>query len=192
MKLKLLIAALAICSFTITSKAQIDATINPIGLLFGDFNVGADFVLSDNISVEASVGFGVNTVGIEGISQYKWTGIPITAVGKYYFNPDDGADGFYADVFIKFISRSYKWDVPEIDDFNYDYTTTRFGIGVGAGYKVVSNSGIVFEIGLGVGRALLDKTKYEDETLEEFDDFFTEWIQIMFNGKLAIGYRFGG
>ena len=56
-----------------------------------------------------------------------------------------------------------------------------------SGYKAVSRSGIVFDIGFGVGRALIDNTKFESDGVEETFD----WPDIMFTGKLGVGYRFG-
>lgn len=183
MKSRLMILALAVFSFSaFRANAQVDVTLNPIGLLFGDLSVGADFILSDEFSVEGTIGIGG---GSDDFSSLKWTNIPIGVVGKYYFNPDDGADKFYADAFLRFISRSYKAD----GDTNYsEYSQTRFGLGVGIGYKSVSRSGIVFDIGFGVGRALIDNTKFESDG----DEYNVDWPDIMFQGKLGIGYRFGG
>lgn len=174
-------------SFVNESKAQVDVTINPIGLLFGNFNVGADFMISDQISIEPTIGIGYGSTGISGIdSEYKYFSLPVTVFGKYYFNPDDGADKFYADAWLRFVNRSYTYDG---DGTTYgDYSQTRFGLGFGIGYKIVANSGLVFDIGFGAGRSLFDKTKFEGEG----DDITVDWPNIMFVGKLGIGYRFGG
>ncbi|MEZ4984160.1 MAG: DUF3575 domain-containing protein [Saprospiraceae bacterium] len=182
MKSKFLFLALAfVAIFSVRSTAQIDVTVNPIGLLFGDLSVGADFVLSDVFSVEGTIGYGG---GKDDFTSLKWSNVPVTVVGKYYFNPDDGADKFYADAFLRFIGRSYKAD----GTTSYaEYSQTRLGIGVGIGYKAVSRGGVVFDIGFGVGRALVDNTKFEAEG----DEFTVDWPDIMFQGKLGVGYRFG-
>ncbi len=133
------------------------------------------------MSVEAAIGFGNGT---ELGDSYKWTNIPITVTGKYYFNPDDGADKFYADVFLRFISRSYKVDDGNVN--NIDWSQTRLGAGVGIGFKSISRSGVVFDIGFGVGRAFIDKISDENDTTSSID-----WPDIMFTGKLGVGYRFG-
>ena len=183
MKSRFLILALAI--FTLSAfraQAQVDVTVNPIGLLFGDLSVGGDFILSDEFSVEATLGFGG---GDDDFTSLKWRNIPITAVGKYYFNPDDGADKFYASAFLRYINRNYSADG---ETTFAEYSQSRFGIGVGIGYKAVSRSGVVFDIGFGVGRALSDSTTFETDG-EEFE---VDWPEIMFQGKLGVGYRFGG
>lgn len=168
--------------FGITSKsfAQVDVTINPIAILWGDINVGADFALSHNFSIEGQVGY---SSGSESFASY--TGIPVTAFGKYYFNPNRGTDKFYTSAFLRFVSRSYE---PDEDSHSFEYTRTRLGLGVGIGYKVVSAGGFVFDIGFGVGRAIIDNTSIKSGD----DEIIVDWPDIMFAGKLGIGYRFGG
>lgn len=179
----LFLSFLAVCCLGIFNKAQaqVDVTLNPIGLLFGDLSVGADFALSESFSIEGTVGFGSGSP-----ENAKYTNIPINAVAKYYFNPDKGADKFYGDVWLRFISRKYTWDDAT---FGADYTQTRFGLGFGIGYKVVGGRGIVFDIGLGGGTALSDNTKYVDSTGTQTT---IDWPKLMILGKLGIGWRFGG
>ncbi|HMX39287.1 MAG TPA: DUF3575 domain-containing protein [Saprospiraceae bacterium] len=164
------------------ANAQVDVTLNPIGLLFGDFSIGADFILTDNFSIEPQVGFGSKS-----ISDIKGSNLGVSAVGKYYFNPNRGGDRFYADAFLRYATRNWNYD----DNSGFaDYTTTRIGLGFGLGYKVVSGGGFVFDIGFGVGRAIVDKNKYKDST--GTTQVEVDWIPIMVQGKLGIGYRFGG
>ena len=183
-KLFNLIAILCVSVFLSKATAQVDLTVYPIGILFGDLSVGADFNLGESLSVEASLGYGA---GKE--SGLKYSSIPVTGVLKYYFNPDRGCDKFYADAFLKFINRGYK-DKDANDGIEYgDYTQARFGFGLGLGYKVVSKKGIIFDIGFGVGRAIVDNTKFDDSN---GNNIAVDWPEIMFQGKLGVGYRFGG
>ncbi len=181
-KLFALIAIVCASGFFSKSYAQVDLTINPIGVLWGDFNVGADFAISENFSIEGAVGYQSAKSG-----SFKYTGIPVISRGKYYFNPNRGADKFYADAFLKFVNRDYKVDDNSTDYANY--TATRFGIGFGVGYKAVSAKGFVFDLNFGVGRAIASNVKYDDSNGTQFEE---DWINLMFDGKLAIGYRFGG
>ncbi len=171
-KLLTFLLCMTLISFN-EAKAQVDVTVNPVGLLWGSFNGSADFALSENMSVEGQLGVTFGDFGGD-----KYLGIPITVYGKYYFNPKNGADKFYGDVFTRFVRRSYN---PENSD---KYSNTRFGLGFGLGYKIVSDGGFVFDIGTGVGRALVNKDS-DDLNLESLTN-------LMFVGKLAIGYRFGG
>jgi hypothetical protein len=182
--MKNLIPLLLLCcglSFTQNASAQVDATINPIGLLFGDFSLGADFGVNESFSVETALGFGSND-----ISDVDGTNISVNIVPKYYLNPNRGADRFYVDVFLRFVNRN--WNYEDNSGFT-DVTSTRFGLGFGLGYKVVSARGFVFDIGFGAGRAFVDNNKYEDSTGVRED---LDWPLLMIQGKLGVGYRFGG
>lgn len=188
------ICALFLCvsvfSFFNKAEAQIDVTVNPIGLLFGSFSGGADFAISENFSIEPVIGL---TFGNDDLSEAeaKYFGLPITVFGKYYFNPNNGTDKFYASAFVRFVRRSYTVEEDDNSFFEYvDYSNTRFGVGFGIGYKIVSSGGFVFDIGLGAGRAFVDNTKYEDGDGLQVDDL--DLLNIMLAGKLAVGYRFGG
>ena len=163
------------------ASAQVDVTVNPVGLLFGDFSIGADFALSDNFSIEPQIGFGTGKV-----SGIKGTNLAVNGVAKYYFNPNRGADRFYGDVFLRYVNRNWNYDDSSTAA---DYTSTRIGLGFGLGYKIVSGGGFVFDIGFGAGRAFVDENKYKDSTGTQES---VDWPLIMFQGKLGIGYRFGG
>jgi hypothetical protein len=165
------------------SHAQVDVTLNPIGLLFGDINAGIDFALGENISLEAVVGYGgasSNTFNL------KYNNLPVTGVFKYYFGPKLGADRFYADAFVRFVTRSA---TAEEGSSYAGYTQTRLGGGIGVGYKAVSQKGLVFDIGLGFGRTVVNNLEYKDSNgIQETVD----WPGIMIIAKLGLGYRFGG
>lgn len=152
------------------SNAQVDVTIDPVSLLWGNISLGADFALSENFSIEGQLGYSRGDWGTG-----KYTGIPVTVFGKYYFSPKNGADRFYLSVFTRFINRSYS-------DNNDKYSLTRLGLGVGIGYKVVSAGNFVFDIGFGVGRSIVSFDNNNNTNID--------WIPVMFAGKLGVGYRF--
>lgn len=187
LKFLTLLLCLSVFSFVNKTEAQVDITVSPIGLLFGDLNAGIDFMVNENISAEVQFGltFGSDDFGVD--DEYKYFGLPITVLGKYYFNPNNGADRFYADVFLKFVRRSYSIDGD--NTFNYaDYANTRFGLGFGLGYKLVSSGGFIFEAGIGAGRAFVDKTSFDDGV----NGGTVDLPNVMITGKLGVGYRFGG
>lgn len=81
---------LVICLFIsvqFSAQAQADVQINPIALLFGGIQFSADFLLTDNGSVEVSTIAGADVIAFYG-------------AGKYYFNPRAGADRFYIGAFV--------------------------------------------------------------------------------------------
>ena len=189
-----------LCASAFIGTSQIDATVNPIGLLFGNFGLGGDIALSDNFSTELGVGFGSRSFD-DGLSgTYKFTNFSVEATGKYYLNPDKGADKFYAGAFLRYINRGYSYDSPqtiiELDgngnfielEYNGDYDQTRFGLGFLFGYKIVANSNIVFDFNLGAGTSIADSFKYADSV---GNDISIDWPSLMIVGKLGVGYRFG-
>ncbi|MEO6760497.1 MAG: hypothetical protein ABIO24_13645, partial [Saprospiraceae bacterium] len=119
------------------------------------------------------------------IASIKGTNIPVNVVGKYYFNPKNGADRFYVDAFLRFVNRHWKYDD---NSTNADFTSTRFGVGFGLGYTVVASGGCVFDIGFGFGRALVTNNKYDDGSGAQQS---VDWGNGIVLGKLGIGYRFG-
>jgi len=72
---------------------------------------------------------------------------------KYYFNPQQGTDRFHVGIFTGAVAG------------------TGIGLGFMLGTKIVSEKGVLFDVGLGLGRATDGILPY---------------------GKLAVGYRFGG
>jgi hypothetical protein len=173
---------------TAKSQIQLEPKINPLALILsGDLVLGCELIMSDKFGVEPVIDFGKSDIGLDftgGSEEISFTGFGIRAIGKYYFNPNRGADKFYVGPYFK-----YKGGAGTVESTDEKITRTRIAAGLAIGYKVVSASGIVFEIGLGGGRAFTDTFKNKD-TDEEIS--VTDLINIDFLGRLALGYRFGG
>ncbi len=171
-------------------SAQVDVTAQPLGLLFGTFNVGVDFPVSESFSVEGILGYTRRTdngtdsdTGEE--YDYDYTGIPVTVMGKYYIKPRRGTDRFYLSAFLRYINRNANYTG---GSDNADFNWSRFGIGFGVGSKIVSQKGVILDLGLAVGRAFHNKITYQDNGDKEQ----INWPGIMVLPRLAVGYRFGG
>jgi len=100
---------------------------------------------------------------------------------QYFFSKEDyGAKGFYAEGFLKFYTY-------ESDDFNSNFTVNEFedetyfetALGVSIGWKWVSNSGFMIDLGFGIGRNL----GFSDEP-----DELTE--SVIPRGGVHFGWRF--
>ncbi|MBK9014472.1 MAG: DUF3575 domain-containing protein [Saprospiraceae bacterium] len=192
MKTTKLIALAAVAVFIATAskvQAQVDVTTNPISLLFGNINAGADFKISENFSIEANGAYSRGDYW--GLVDSRET-VPVNLVGKYYFSPKHGADGFYVDAFTRFVNRNIQatyngGDANEPTTVNF--SRTQVGLGFGLGFKVVAPKGFVFDIGTGIGRALYshDKIKVSEE-----DYKVPELIRTMGYFNIGVGYRFGG
>ena len=179
--MKKLTIATFFCALSFVGISQLDATLAPVGLLWGDLSLTADYCLSDNVSAECSAGFGGRSIDDTIIGEYTYRNLNIQGSVKYYFNPSNGCDELYAGGFIRAINRSYDYT----NTSSTDYSNSRIGAGVLVGTKKVSDSGFVFDINLGIGRALYDNVTIND------DDTAIAWPDIMFVGKLGLGYRFG-
>lgn len=117
----------------------------------------------------------------------KRSGFSFLAAGKYYFNPDQGCDKFYAGVYLRPRSLTFK-DSDDSDGVDYGYKQSAIGFGLMTGYKFVSAKGITFEIGFGLGRALGAKNTVNDSN----STYEIPSLGIDGFGRLSVGYRFGG
>jgi Protein of unknown function (DUF3575) len=192
MKTNKLIGFLAACFFiaaTATLQAQVDVTSNPVNLIFGNINVGADFKIKENFSIEANAAYSKGDYWGLVDSRER---VPVNLIGKYYFNPKHGADGFYVDGFARFVNRNiqatYEGGNAE-EPTKVDFTRTQVGLGFGLGFKVVAQKGFVFDIGTGIGRALYSHDKIN---VSEQDYKVPELVRTMGYFKIGLGYRFGG
>ncbi|MCU0346634.1 MAG: DUF3575 domain-containing protein [Saprospiraceae bacterium] len=176
-------------AITSNLSAQVDVTASPGRLLWGSFNVGADFAVKENFSIEVNGGYNTGTV-LEKLGIDDYQAVPINLIGKYYFSPRQKADGFYVDGFVRFVSRSFKADVTIDTSVNetVDFNRSRVGLGFGLGYKVVSKSGFVFDIGTGLGRTIL---QFDNINVSGDDYDVPNWNKTLAFVRVGIGYRFG-
>jgi hypothetical protein len=183
MKFRIFILTFAAFSFTaFQANAQVDLSLNALGIIFGGTQAGADFAFTEDISTELSIGY--NSRRDDDRSQ-KYTSIPVQVLGKYYLGPDDGADNFYVGLFLRLANRSYTND----GSSNFaELTQSRFGGGLGLGYKIVTQSNVIFDFGLTLGKVLSDSTKFKDS------DGVREEVSIpgvIVGLRAGVGYRFG-
>ncbi|MEO6693449.1 MAG: DUF3575 domain-containing protein [Saprospiraceae bacterium] len=167
------------------AQAQIDLSINPISLLFKNIDLSADFGLKDDISLDASLGFDFTDYTIDDVT-VKNNGIGVRLIGKYYFSPSRGCDRWAIGPYLKYVNRKGTYD-DGVDKYVAKYQ--KFAIGFYTAYKFVSRRNITFEIGLGLGRALLSEYSSDDSSVD-FADYPLFNIDVI--GRLGIGYRFGG
>jgi len=180
-KLVLLVVALATLGF---ANAQFEAKINPLGAMFGKPDISGEYVVSDNFGVELSVGFafGAGYVGFIKIPDTKQSGFGVKAVGKYYFSPDDGGDGWYMGIYLRQESLQYDYDNTVTSSVDYDRSV--FAGGLEVGKKWVFDSGFLVESGFGLGRPFSESRKDSDGNDIAFDTGLDGYL------KFAIGYRF--
>lgn len=144
----ILILVILIFGLSSTSTAQTEFKINPVLLLFGGLILSCEQPVSDHFGVEGT------------LLAFPDAGFAGYALAKYYFRPSMGADRFYTGAFLG------------AGDFNFGGGV--FGLGFHVGFKILAKKGLLFEINLGLGRAL--GTGF-NEPIPHF--------------KIDMGYRFG-
>ncbi len=103
---------------------------------------------------------------------------------QYFFSKEDyGAKGFYGEGFLKVYSFEDRYFIfsPSGGDSDFTETYTEAALGVGIGWKWVSDSGFLIDVGLGIGRNL----GLADEDFE--DQYFPE---VTGRGGVNFGWRF--
>jgi len=178
--------------FVSAAQSQVDVKINPLGLLFSSPDLSGEYIINESFGVELSLGAVYGFVAASRLLERDlWlskSGYRIRLSGKYYFRPVNGGDRFYAGAYLGPRSQSISGDV-EAYNGDVGYTQSAFSAGILAGYKWAADNGLIFEIGLGLGRAFGSKTVWNNPDLEDlsFDGFGLDGV-----GILAVGYRFGG
>ena len=163
--------------FARTATAQVELKVDPVAFIFFNYKAYVDIGLSENWSIEPSVGYLNRRIqlGEGGWGRERISG---RVIGKYYFSPKNGADGFHIGPYLQYRKGSR---IVGEDMIN----TERMALGFYLGYKVVTVKGFVFDAGLGLGRALYSQLNGADVSAIPFVN--TDAIT-----RLSIGYRLGG
>ena len=181
---KLFFSAWALMLCLNVNAQNFEVKINPLGVLFNSPDLSAEYIVNDDIGVQLTLGLEYGDFAL-GLSDLTKSGYALRLMGKYYFNPDDGADRFYAGVYLGPRSRSINDDIN--DGFDQGFRQSAFTAGLAIGYKWVGKKGILFEVAIGGGRAFGETITFDDDNFEtEVDGFGVDVI-----GMLAVGYRFG-
>jgi Protein of unknown function (DUF3575) len=189
-KKNLILAPIMIIGCVITSFAQVDLKIGPLGPVFGTLNLRSEFALSNKIGIEASIGTGWNRVRRMDEPELRNQLMRLGLNGRFYFNPTDrGQDKFYMGIY----SRYAQGNTETSDEDNEDsYETERFSIGLLAGSKTFFGKGrFLFEYNFGLGRNLVYTFDAIDDS-EPFDLSTLPLANLDVFLSLMIGYRFGG
>ena len=209
MKKFTLVLLLAVFGTVSNVNAQLDVRFNFLGFLFNNYGIGAEYVLGEEMGVGATINYSSWTVGVLD-EEWKYTGFNIAPDFRFYFNPDDDAEGGYIAGYLKFRSQkssgltwlvSTDTDGDGFDDTwtETDYEQSTFGIALGiyGGKKWVTNSGFFFETAFGIGKYLTSNTKYSNAAVQAEADanedlLETNFPSLDFRLMLNLGWRFGG
>jgi hypothetical protein len=177
---RLLIALVLFCS--INTFAQSDSgfsytefhepKINLGYLILGNFDVTYEYLLSEESGV------GVNLM-VPFDDYVEWNiNYNLTGYYRFYFG-DKHADGFFGEAFANLNNVEDRVPIEGSEPLRRrDKDVTDLALGISAGYKLVSNGGVVLEIFAGGGRNLFSEFNSD----RNFD--------FVLRAGLNVGYRF--
>ena len=186
---KIILSAVLIMTIGFANaQSKIEAKLNPLGALFGRPELNGEYIVTDHFGVELSLStaFGKFGSSIGGSEKPTQSGFGVKVAGKYYFSPDKGGDGWYGGVYVRQESLTLKYSEAQYAISNYK--SSIFAGGVEFGKKWVFDSGLLIELGAGVGRPFSEKREFTNST-SVYDNASFE-IGVDFTGKFAVGYRF--
>ncbi|MBC7884074.1 MAG: DUF3575 domain-containing protein [Saprospiraceae bacterium] len=166
--------------FAVQMNAQLDVSVNPIGILFNSYDVSVENGFSENFGVELTVGLSTSKYSIDD-EDISSTGFGTRLMAKYYLSPSKGLDRFNIGAYLRYGSNKFEDGTDEVSN-------TRIAGGFYLGYKIVSSKKIFFEIGFGVGKAFTNSYSVDGEEVVDGADY--PILNIDATGKFAVGYRF--
>jgi hypothetical protein len=184
-----LLVILVLSCTALTSQAQVDLKINPIGTIFGSPDLSAEFAANEQFGIELVVGPVANSFNLTNVD-FKRRGFVGYIAGKYYINPDRGMDNLSIGVYAKNRFVNYNAEVEEEVDENFQ--RNKIALGFLVSQKWVSDNNLVFGIDAGLGRTISNRYKYDNENQSSVDLAALPFLN--FDGilRLSVGYRFGG
>lgn len=183
---KIFTTTICLLSLILLHAQTAEVKINPIGALFGNFDLSGEYFVSESFGAELSLGLVTGGGPSDDTFDTKRSGFGVMGMGKYYFNPEDVCDKFFAGLYLR--QRSWEITADDVDGSTYaGFKRSVFAGGFALGYKWAGAEGIVFELAAGGGRAFSESNEWTDADNEgeAFPDLGVDFI-----GRLALGYRF--
>ena len=205
--------AVAACFLSVGMQAQLDVKFNFLGFLFNQYQAGGEYVLSEEMSTGAfasytvwnleTTSFDVNGNVVN--EEYKLTGLSVIPNVRFYFNPDDDCDGYFAEGYLKwrqrkstnqsiYLAEENALGLTEYTLYNYDITQSATALGVGFGRKWMTNVGFFAETFFGIGKNLIENTKYSEDAVTDYfetnDNTDLNWAGIDLRLAFNVGWRF--
>ena len=221
------LALLSVATFCLSAgaQAQLDVKFNFLGFLFNQYQVGGEYVLSEEMSTGAFASYSIwnfettrtsydaNGNLVTEVDELTLSGLSVIPNVRFYFNPDDDCDGYFAEGYLKWRQRKatnqnleYSEYVAEpnafggVDytlyeyDYDYDVTQSATALGVGFGRKWMTNVGFFAESFIGIGKNLIENTKYSEDAVTEYydanDNTDLNWAGIDLRLAFNVGWRF--
>ena len=179
------------------AQKKFEIKLNLIGALYGRPYVAGEYIVNDNFGVELNLGiaFGTDPFAQKNNGQkVNQSGFSAKVTGRFYFNPDEGCDGWYGGVYFRNENYELSDGSPSTyisngglvfsssKDNNYKQTVTAGGIELGK--KWLFDSGVLIDFGFGLGRTFSSSKVYSYATSDN------EESALDYTSSFAIGYRF--
>jgi len=141
-------------------------------------NISAEFVINERIGIEPILDFGGGVI-------FPNRKIGTRTFGKFYIDPKLGADRFYVGTYMK-----YRWTRNWLGLSRE--SESKFSLGFLVGYKHVAKSGLVFDIGYGLGQTLYSAVWGRNTNSPNAITRSTAGIWSVDSvAQISVGYRFG-
>jgi hypothetical protein len=198
-KLKMFAAAAAFCTMHLANAQTHDVSLNIAPIIFSNYSVNYSFNFEEDMSVGAVIGY-QNFKLTTGSTEYAFKGIYIAPEFRYYFNPDEGNDGFFAGAYLKYrnLGTSGEPYIGQLEDgtvVDYDQKNNGLALGIMTGKLWQTRIGLNFTFWSGIGYYLFDKTKYTNSYNPDKDpsviSVSTNLPSLDFRLGINVGYRIG-
>ncbi len=155
----------------VNASAQHDIKMDFFGFVIEQYGIQYEKVLNDEMGVGADINYHNYTIGGGFGDDLEFSGFNIVPEFRFYFSPEDGADGFYVGPYLKYkraTSNGFNFYDSEGIYRKGDKTTTGLAFGVGVGKKWVADAGFIFETYFGLGRYIVENDTYDSSAQEAY------------------------
>lgn len=203
MKKHLILAlALGFCGIKAIKAQTHDVSLNIAPIVFSNYSVNYMFNFTDEMSVGSVIGYQNITIDdpTAATGEIKYTGFYLAPEFRYYFNPDEGNDKFYAGGYLKYRNAGTSGDVysgflADGSLVNYDIKTNGVALGIVFGKLWQTRVGLNFTLWSGVGYYLFDSesytNNYDPDKDPNFTNITTNLPALDFRFGVNVGYRIG-
>lgn len=177
-----LVMAFAV-GLAVSFAQNIEIKVNPLALATSDFKASVEFLQSERLGLEGTVGYNGGT-RVFGFENYEEKGYEVGAMAKYYLKPKKGTDRMYLGLYGNYANTTFDKSNGGTDAFTNQKLTAGFFLG----HKWVMDSGFFLETGVGLGRHLMN-----DNTIisgSSVDISTINMGNLHMPGRIAVGFRF--
>jgi hypothetical protein len=193
-----ILAAAAFLSFNLAKAQTHDVSLNLAPIVFSNYSGNYSFNFAEDMSTGVVIGY--QNLKVESGSRYSYKGFYIAPEFRYYFNTDEGNDGFFAGGYLKYRNmatsgKPYAGFLKDGSGVTYDEKNNGLALGIMTGRLWQTRIGLNFSIWSGIGYYLINKTTYTDKYDPKKDPFLgsttTNLPKLDFRFGVNVGYRIG-